>query len=326
MILGRLILTRLADACVLLLLLSVIAFGALKLSSGDLVDALYGQSLDQLSPPQTDRLRQQLGLDRPLPVQYLAWLEGVLHGDLGRANGDGRPVLDIIGERLPYTLLLGSTALGMALVIGVSMGTAAAAQPGSAIDRCTATFTVAATAVPGFWLALGLILLFGVWLRWLPTGQPFSTFTPLPSWLDRLQHLLLPALSLAAPQSAVIARYVRSSLADVLQADFVRTARSKGLSARSVVWRHAFRNALMPLITLIGLDLPRLVGGAVAIEVVFSWPGMGQLFVDAALKRDFALLAGDLLVTSSLVILANLLADLAYGWVNPRLRSGWSQA
>jgi peptide/nickel transport system permease protein len=305
-------------------LLSLITFAALKLSHGDLVDALHGSSLDQLTPDQVSQIRGELGLDRPLPAQYLAWLQGVVHGDLGRANGDQRPVRDVIGERLPYTLQLGLTALAIALCSGLLLGVLSASRPGSGIDRFTSAFGAAATSVPGFWLALGLILVFGVWLRWLPTGQPFSTFTALPGWLDRLNHLLLPAVALATRESGVFARYTRSSLADVIHADFVRTARAKGLPERAVLWRHALRNALLPLITQVGLVLPTLVGGAVAIEVVFGWPGMGQLFVDAALKRDYALLAGDLLVTSTLVIFGNLLADLTYGWVDPRLRSGWS--
>jgi peptide/nickel transport system permease protein len=320
-LIGRLVVTRLVDACVLLLLLSLIAFGALKLSRGDLVDALYGSSLDQLDPAQVAQIREHLGLNRPLPAQYLGWLQGIVHGDLGRANGDQRPVLDIIGERLPYTAQLGGTALVLALSSGLLLGVLSAARPGSAIDRLTSAFAAAATAVPGFWLALGLILVFGVWLRWLPTGQPFSTFTALPGWLDRLDHLALPAITLAARESALFARYTRSSLADVMHADFVRTARAKGLPDRIVVWRHALRNALTPLITLVGLELPTLVGGAVAIEVAFGWPGMGQLFVDAALKRDYALLAGNLLVTSTLVIVGNFLADLTHGWADPRLRS-----
>jgi peptide/nickel transport system permease protein len=314
----------LVDACLLLVLLSLLTFGALKLSHGDLVDALYGNALDQLDSAQVSQIREQLGLNRPLPAQYLAWLQGILHGDLGRANGDERPVLDVIGERLPYTLQLGATALALALSGGLLLGAVSAAHPDGSIDRFTSAFVAVATAVPGFWLALGLILVFGVWLRWLPTGQPFSTLASLPPWLDRLDHLALPAIALATREMALFARYTRSGLADVIRADFVRTARAKGLAERVVLRRHALRNALIPLITLVGLTLPTLVGGAVAIEVVFGWPGMGQLFVDAALKRDYALLAGDLLVTSSIVIAANLLADLAYTWADPRLRSRWS--
>jgi peptide/nickel transport system permease protein len=315
----RLIVTRLLDAVLLLAALSLVTFGLLKSARGDLVDALYGDSLDYLSPAQIAQIRANLGLDQPLPVQYMNWLRGLAHGDLGRAAGDQRPVASIIAERLPYSLALGASALALALCVGVALGVLAATHADGWADRLVQGFAAAATAVPGFWLALGLILAFSLGLRWLPSSGPISPDGQRPFLLDVAVHAILPVTALALREMAVFARFTRGALLDVLHADCIRTARAKGLAEGAVHWRHAFPQVQLPLITLVGLQLPSLVGGAVAVETVFAWPGMGRLFVDAALKRDFATLAAAMLLTSTLVIGANLVADIAYAVADPRV-------
>jgi peptide/nickel transport system permease protein len=318
----RIVLARLLDTLPLVLLLTLVTFGMLKVARGDIVDALYGDSLEYMTPDQVAQIRSEYGVDQPLVVQYASWLRGLTRGDFGRDLATQRPIAEIIVERLPYTVRLGGLSLLTAILLGVPLGVVAATGRHRQMERAIKTFAAVAMALPGFWLGLGLILVFTVWLHWLPSSGPFSTDSQRSPLLDAAAHTVLPVLALAAWNVGAFIRYTAASVEDALAVDFIRTAWAKGLSEWQVNWRHALPNALLPLITLVGLRLPLLVNGTVAIEDIFGWPGLGRLFVDAAMKRDTTLLSGTLLVTGLVVILGNLVADLAYLWADPRLRTG----
>jgi peptide/nickel transport system permease protein len=309
-------LRRLLGAVPLLLGISLIAFVLIRLAPGDPVGMLYGpdEPIEDIA-----RVRASLGLDQPLPVQYLAWLRNVLRGDLGRSYSDGRPVLAVIVERVPRTLQLTLSALALALVGGLSIGALAALRRNTALDALATALATACYSIPGFWLALLLILVFSVQLRLLPSGG-VGTLRGERTLRDGLAHLILPAVVLSLRELGRIVRFTRAGLLDVLESDYIRTARAKGLREHSVVWSHALRNALLPLITLLGLAVPGLLGGSIVIESVFAWPGIGRLAYEAALARNYPLIMGLTLCIGALVIIGNLLADLGYGLADPRVR------
>jgi peptide/nickel transport system permease protein len=309
---------RLARSGLLLLLLTLIAFSLMHLAPGDPAALLYGVDA---SPADLAQVRARWGLDRPLPIQYLSWLANVARGDLGRSLTDGRPVAAAIGERLPATLLLAGSALALALGFGVLLGTMAAAHPGTPLDRVLVLFATLAYSIPPFWLALLLILVLAVSWGWLPSGGLTSAAGPT-SFLDVFSHLLLPALVLALPPLARFLRFTRTGLLEVFGCGYVRTARAKGLPEAAVLFRHALRNAAIPIITLLGLAIPGLVSGSVVVETVFAWPGLGRLMVDAAFARNYSLLMGDVLLVGALVVFGSLLADVAYTLADPRIRYG----
>jgi peptide/nickel transport system permease protein len=309
-------LRRLLGVIPLLLGISLIAFALIRLAPGDPVGLLYGpdEPIEDIA-----RVRAQWGLDQPLPVQYLAWLRNVLHGDLGRSYTDSRPVLTVITERVPRTLQLTLSALSIALVGGLSIGTLAALRRNTALDGMLTALATACYAIPGFWLALLLILLFSVQLRLLPSGG-VGTLRGERTALDGLAHLVMPATVLSLRELGRVVRFTRAGLLDVLESDYIRTARAKGLREHRVIWGHALRNALLPLITLLGLAVPGLLGGSIVIESVFAWPGIGRLAYEAAVARNYPLIMGLTLCIGTLVILGNLLADLSYGLADPRVR------
>ncbi len=274
---------------------------------------LNGQVVD------TRPLAHSLGLDAPLPVQYVRWLARLVHGDLGVSFTDGAPVVSEIASRLPATLELMATAIGLALVIGVPLGIFAATRRDTLPDRVATTGRLFALSIPQFWLALVAITIFAVTLHWLPTGGRTTLIGPA-SLGDALRHLVLPASTLSLLYLGSWMIYMRSGMLDVIRQDYIRTARAKGLSRRQVLLKHAVRNALIPLITVIGLTLPELLGGAVVIENTFGWPGMGQLIVNSANARDYPLVLGITLMAGLLVIAGNLLADLTYSVLDPRIR------
>jgi peptide/nickel transport system permease protein len=299
-----------------LLLLSVVAFALLRLAPGDPLALLHGADL---TPEERAAARAYWGLDDPLPVQYVRWAGNALRGDLGRSFADGRPVLGVIGERVPATVQLAGSALLLALGIGLGAGVLAAARPHSAADLLATAAATVLYSTPSFWLALILVLVFAVWLGWLPASGMENVRGPA-GLGDRLAHLALPALVLSLREAAALARYTRASLRDVLAQDYVRTARAKGLPEHAVVLRHALPPALLPVITLLGLYLPRLVGGAIVVETVFAWPGLGRLLLEASLQRNYTVIMGEVLLVGTAVILANLLADLCYAAADPRVR------
>ena len=315
---ARIVAGRLIRAAPLLALLSLISFAILHLAPGDPAALLYG--VDATSQDLV-QVRAHWGLDRPLPIQYLNWLAHVVQGDLGRSLVDGRPVAEIIGERLTATLALALAALVLAVVAGVGLGVAAATHAGSALDRLLSLLATLSYSIPPFWLGLLLILLFAVQLRWLPSGGLTSPTRPA-TLADLLAHLVLPAVVLSLPLLAQFLRYTRAGLLEVLQQGYVRTARAKGLGERAVLLRHAFRNAAIPLITLLGLSLPQLLSGSAVVETVFAWPGLGRLLVEAAFQRNYSVLMGDILLAGGLVVLGSLIADLCYALADPRIRTG----
>jgi len=273
----------------------------------------------KLTLAERQAIEERLGIDRPLAEQYTRWLGRVARGDLGNSFLYQVPNSAAISERLPSTLLLAGSALALALVIGVVVGAYCAARPGSAIDHVVTIVASGAMAIPVFWLAMLLILVFAVTLGVLPAGGN-ATIGAAPSLGDRLAHLVLPAIVLSAALTAELLRYARSSTRAALLSPSIRVARSKGATPARVLWHHALRNALIPVVTVLGLQLPRLVGGAAITETVFSWPGMGRLGVEAALSRDYPLVLAITLVISATVALATLVVDMVYMWLDPRIR------
>jgi peptide/nickel transport system permease protein len=253
--------------------------------------------------------RERWGLDRPLPVQYAYYLASVVHGDLGRSLRDGRQAVDIVLERLPKTLELGFCALALALVLGIPAGAIAALNRGTLIDRILMLVSVLGYSLPTFFLGVLLILLFSLTLRWLPSS---GTGTPL--------HLIMPAITLGTFIAATLARFTRSAVLDVLAQPYMRTARAKGLARWQQIVRHAFPNAAIPVVTLLGLIVGHLVAGAVIIETVFAWPGVGRLTVTSVSSRELAVVQTIVLLVAASMVTANLAVELLYGWLDPRLR------
>jgi peptide/nickel transport system permease protein len=265
------------------------------------------------------RRRAELGLDQPLPIQYVAWLSEVARGNLGYSFFDRRPVGDILKERIwPTTELMG-TALLFALLVGVPLGLLAAVRQYSAVDYTSAIASLATISTPSFFLALAAIYIFSLKLNLLPTSGMFTAGAPR-SVLDDLHHLVLPMLILGLNLTGPFVRYARSSLLDVIRQDYLTTARAKGVQPRLVILRHALPNALIPLITVVAIRVPELFAGAVVVEQIFSWPGMGQMALASITQRDYPLLMGFTLLIAVLVLVSNLVADVAYAFVDPRIR------
>lgn len=297
---------RLAGSAFVLLAVSFITFVALTAAPGDAAQAMVG---DSASAEQIEVLRQSLGLDLPLFTRYEHFLENlVLRGDLGRSLVSGRPVIDLILERLPYTVALALTAGLAATIAGVLIGTAAALRQGTLLDVGIMGGTALGLALPSFWVALLLIMVFSLKLRLLPVVGAGS-----------IRHIVLPALTLALPTAAVVARLTRSSLLDTLGADYVRTARGKGLPQRHVIGVHAMRNSLIPLLAVLGLQLGHLLAGSFVVETIFGWPGLGRLTVMAIFDRDIPVVMGAALVIATIYLLVNLLVDLSHAWLDPRV-------
>jgi peptide/nickel transport system permease protein len=270
-------------------------------------------------------LREMYGLDKPLPVQYWHWLGRLARLDFGRSfMPDGRPVLDKISERLPVTLLLNLIEMLIILALAVPIGILSATRQYSLFDKITTVFVFVGFATPDFWLALLLMILFGVQLGWLPiSGLRSLNWEYLGFWSqqwDFLSHLILPIVVATFGGLAGFSRYMRQSMLEVVRQDYIQSARAKGLSERVVIGKHALRNAMLPIVTILGLSLPGLIGGSVIVESVFAIPGMGQLMVQSVFQRDYPVIMANLVIVSVLTLLANLVADLSYGLVDPRIR------
>jgi peptide/nickel transport system permease protein len=304
---------RLLRAVPLLLGLSVLVFALIHAAPGGPLTVYL--SNPNVRPEDIARLERLLGLDRPLHEQYLSWLTAFVRGDWGFSYVDGRPVLDRILERAPATLELMGTAFAVALVLAVAFGSLAALSPGGLLDGLVSGTSVVGISLPTFWLGLVLQLVFALELRWLPTSARADA-----AGGDRLSHLVLPAATLAFFYASSWIRYVRASLRRTLALDFVRAGRARGLSETRLLIHHSLPNALFPLITVLALDLALLFSGAVVTETVFAWPGMGTLLVDSVYRRDYSVLMGILLSGSVAIVLANLAADVAYGFLDPRVR------
>jgi peptide/nickel transport system permease protein len=305
---------RIATILPTLVFVSMLIFGLQQLLPGDPAVILAGEERD---PAVVAHLRQTLHLDEPLPMRYGRWVWAVLHGDLGESVRNQEPVRRLIAEKLPVTVELALLAMTIALVIGIPTGVASAVGRGTWWDHAANAFALWGISTPNFWLGILLILLFSVQLGWLPASGYVSPFEDLRA---NLAAMVLPAFVLGNAFAAVLMRHTRSAMLQVLSADYVRTARAKGLPERTVVLKHALRNALTPVITLGALELGALLSGAVLTEQVFTIPGFGKLIIDAVFNRDYAVVQGVVLVTATAYIALNLIADIAYVAANPRLR------
>lgn len=302
----------------LLIGISIIVFGIMHAAPGNPVAQMaFGTRTD---PEFKAKRIRELGLDRPIPVQYVKWLGQAVKGDLGESMRFKRPVTQMIKERLPNTLTLTLTAELFALLVAVPIGVISATRQYSVFDYTVSTAAFMGISLPSFFAALLAIYLLGVKLQLFPLSGTQTAGVMDPSLLDRLHHLALPALTLSVRSVAGYARFTRSSMLEVIRQDYVRTARAKGLKERFVIYKHALRNGLIPVITLMGFSLPGLFGGAVLLETVFVWPGMGQLSVEAVFNRDYPLLMATNMIFAALVLMGNLVADLLYAVVDPRIR------
>ena len=295
---------------------SVIVFMVLHLSPGDPVEIMLGT---QATQEDRARLRADLGLDEPLPVQYGRWLAHVARGDLGRSIWMKRPVLGEVLERLKATLLLTGTALVLSTIGGIALGVLSATRPNSLLDRLSAVASLFGASMPVFWLGIVLMVVFALRLGWLPASGMYAPYGG-GDLRDLLAHLALPAVTLAAASVTIVARLTRSTMLEVLGQDYIRTARAKGVVERRVVTRHGLRNALIPIVTVVGVQAGYLLGGAVLTETVFAWPGVGTLMVQGILARDFPLVQGCVLVIALSFVVINLAVDLLYAWIDPRIR------
>jgi peptide/nickel transport system permease protein len=311
------VLRRLISVIPVVLIVSVVSFSLVELTGADPAVAMLGESAD----PQTlARVRSEMALDRPIYERYWRWLSGALTGDLGRSILPTRyPVMQLIGQRAPVTLELGLLALALAVVCGLPLGIIAGVRPGSWTDRIVSQAAFVGVAVPNFLVGLMLILVFAVWLRWVPPSGYVAATQDLGA---NFRQMLLPAITMAAFLNAFMVRITRASIAEVMRRDFIRTARGKGLTPRSVVVRHALKAALIPVITITGLQLGAVLGGSIVVETIFSLPGLGRLTVESIYARDFPVLQGTVLMLSIAFVLTNTLVDIAYGYLDPRIRYG----
>lgn len=292
---------------------TILTSSLIYLSPGDPARLMLGP---QARTEAIVQLREEMGLDRPFYLRYFGWMSKVFRGNLGRSLQRNEDVGDMILNRVPATLQLAFSALFVALVIAIPTGVFSGLHPNSVFDNIARLFAVFWISMPSFWLGLVLLLLFSLHLNWLPIsgqGGPIWTGTG-------MLHLILPAFALGARRVAILTRLIRSRMLEILQEDYIRTARSKGLSERIVVYRHAFRNVLIPVITVLGLQIPWLFSGSVIIEKVFAWPGMGRMLVDAVFKRDYPVVQGSILVFAIVVMALNLAVDLTYAYIDPRIK------
>ncbi|NPA48984.1 MAG: ABC transporter permease [Thermodesulfobacteria bacterium] len=309
--------------------ITVISFIIIHLAPGEPISPMADFN-PKFTPEMRERLRAQYGLDKPLYVQYWRWLKGLASFDLGRSFApDRRPVWEKIKERLPVTLLINALSLLIIFLVAVPLGVASAVREGSLFDRATTVFVFVGYAMPGFWLALLLMLLFGIKWGILPISGIHSLmgYESMSFWekvLDWAKHLVLPVFVSAFGGLAGLSRFMRSTMIEVLRQDFIVTARAKGLPERVVIYKHALRNALLPVITILGLSVPGLVGGSVIFESIFGIPGVGQLMWQAVMARDYPVIMGNLVIVSVLTLLGNLLADICYALADPRIRLGRS--
>lgn len=314
---GTFLFKRLLQSAILLVLVTIIAFGLMRLAPGG-PESIYAVGTN-MKAEDLARLRTSFGLDRPIPVQYVKWTTGMMTGDWGRSYRDRRPVTHVIFDRLPATLELTTTALAIAITLGVTVGVLGAIKQYSVPDYAATVGAMIALSIPTFWFGLMVIYLFAERLGWIPSGGRQTLGQP-SSLTDRLHHLVAPAGVLGLVLVATWSRYTRAAMLESIGQDFVQVARSKGLSERRVIVGHVFRNAVVPLVTLAGIQLPLLFGGALVTESVFTWPGMGRLFVDSLSYRDYPVMMGVLFITAVLVIVFNLLADIVTATLDPRIR------
>jgi peptide/nickel transport system permease protein len=297
-----------------LLIVSVMVFTIFRMIPGDPVDAFLGMEQD---PQVRSTLWAQFGLDKPLPVQYFYWVNNLLHGNFGKSLSIQKNVLTLLSEKIPNTIYLACSSVFISILIAIPAGIVAATRRKKAEDYAAMTFALLGISIPGFWLGIMFILIFSLYLGWFPS---MGFVSPFKDPLRSLWHLALPALSLGWLQAAIITRLTRSSMLDVLNREYVRTARAQGHSEKKVVFRYALKNALIPVVTVVGLRLAALLGGTIVIEQIFSWPGVGLLLLQAIYARDYPLVQGAVLIIAVGFVLINLLVDIAYQLIDPRIR------
>jgi peptide/nickel transport system permease protein len=308
----RLALRRLALTLPTMLAAATLVFLLLHLVPGDPVDVMLGETAQAAD---RDALRRTLGLDRPLAEQYAAFLRGIATGDLGRSLVHGTPVASLLAARFPATVELTVAALVIAIALALPLGLAAAARPGTWLDRGSVGFALLGVSVPSFWLGPMLIILFAIHLRWLPVSGRGT-------WA----HLVLPAFTLGLGMASILTRMTRASVLECLGEDYVRTARAKGVGRMRILTRHALRNALAPVVTILGLQFGALLAGTVITETIFAWPGLGRLLIDAINQRDYPVVQGCILSIAATFVLANALADVVNGWLDPRIGASAARA
>jgi len=308
------LLKRFLSIIPVLLGITIITFTAIHLAPGDPIRVRMGQRYD---PVIAEQLRAELGLDKPLVVQYLVFLNDLVHGDLGFSYIKGQPVTQLLGDKFGNTLYLSLSAMAIAIVLGMLAGILAAMRPQSILDYLVMILAVAGVSIPVFWLGLMLQLVFGSYFHMLPVSG--MTEYGATAW-ENFKHLILPAVTLATVPMAIIARITRSSMLEVMGQDYIRTARAKGLGTRAIIFRHALKNALIPIITVIGNMFALLLTGAVLTETVFSWPGLGRAMVDAIGQRDFPIILGSVTLFAVTFVMVNLVVDIIYAWVDRRIR------
>jgi peptide/nickel transport system permease protein len=328
------ILKRLIQLVPVILGVTIIAFSLIHIAPGDPARTMLGQHATE---KELNEIREKYGLDEPVYVQYAIWLNGVLHGDLGRSILTNNQVSDEIGERFPNTIELTIGAMLFAILIGGIAGVISASKQYSITDYTVMGVALFGISMPVFWLGIMLMLVFGVWLGWLPIGGRIDLLIPFQrvtgfmvidsiitgnfrAFVDIIRHLILPSIALGTIPMAMIARVTRSSMLEVLRQDFIRTERAKGLSENVVIYKHAVRNAMVPVITVIGLNFGLLLAGAILTETVFSWPGVGRLVVEAVYERDYPLVVGCILVFAIIFVIVNLITDILYTYIDPRIK------
>jgi peptide/nickel transport system permease protein len=314
---SRYIVQRVLEAIPLLFLITIVTYFLMNLAPGGPL-AVYLHN-PKVTPAVLHRLSIQMGLNQPWYVRYFAWLWALLHGNWGYSYFSGQSVISLIGQRLPNTLILMGASFLIALLIGIPLGVYVATHQYSAQDHAFSFLSFFAWAMPSFFFGLLLQTIFAVKFRWFPVSGMYSVYEP-PSLLELLWHSVLPATVLGLGSLAGWSRYMRSGILEVIRQDYVRTARAKGLNERRVIWKHAFKNALLPIVTILGLELPGFFGGAVITEEIFAWPGMGRLFLSALNNRDYPVEMAGLLISAVLLVVGNLLADLAYSVLDPRIQ------
>ena len=317
---NKFILARLLQTIPVLILVSILTFAGLELVPGDPVEALIGPANEgnPIDAEGIERLKEQFGLTGSLPERYYNYIERVVvHFDFGKSLQSQRPVTQVIGERLPISLWLNGLALAVSIIVGLTLGLLAGVRPGTRGDLGVTFLAVVGVAAPSFWLAIGLIIVFSLELGWLPASGWVSPTSDL--W-DGLKHLAMPVFALSLGGIAVIARQTRSSVLEVRRQDYIVTARAKGLTGMAVIFRHVMKNAMLPIVTIMGLQIGALFGGSVIIERLFAMPGLGRLAFDSTLNHDYRLLQGIVMLVTIAVVFANLLTDVAYAYLDPRIR------
>ncbi len=320
---GSYIVRRLLAMIPMVLGITIITFSVIHLAPGKPTDMLT-QMNPKISAQARERLEKLYGLDKPIYIQYVDWLKRLVRLDFGRSFVDDRKVSEKIRERIPITLLINALSIFLILIVAIPIGVIAAVKRGTLFDKATTVFVFLGFATPSFWLALLLMLLFGVHLGWLPlSGIKSLEFDKFFLWekvWDVSRHLILPVFISAFGGLAGLSRYMRSNMLGVINQDYIRTARAKGLPERQVIFKHALRNAILPVVTILGLSVPGLIGGSVIFESIFAIPGMGRLFYDSVMARDYPVIMGILVIGAALTLLGNFLADISYSYVDPRIR------